>query len=103
MEGGGINLNSIISQVLSTVPVWGIVLAGIGFWLNRVKKFQEKEEKRWSSIEHRIYNMEIILASSGIADIKRDMAASKEFQVESKMNFKALWRAVDPGGSRKSD
>ena len=97
-----INFSEVLKQVVSTVPIWGIVLAGLQYWLYKMKEFQRKEEERWNRIEQRIYNIEMSLASSGISDIKARLEAMQKAHVEQEMNVKALWRTIDRP-ERKSD
>lgn len=96
MDSGGIDFRQVMNGILQAVPVWGIVLGALQYWLHRQKKFQEAEEARWSRIESRIYNIEISLASSGIVDLKKTVDDMKAAHISQELNIKALWRTIDP-------
>jgi hypothetical protein len=96
------NITPMLTQALQTVPLWGIVLGALGFWLKKSAEYRKEEKERWDRIEARIYNLEMAVAQSGLKDLKSETNSLKERAVGFDASIKALWRAVDPP-MRKSD
>ena len=97
-----VNIGPIVKELLSAAPVWGIVLAALGYWLKKSERYHKEEKERWDRIENRIYNLEIAIAQSGVKDIRSDLNSLNEKAFSFDSSIKALWRAIDPP-QRKSD
>lgn len=91
----GFDLQVLLGQMASGVPLWAIALGIVKHWMNQRKEHDKEIKEQFVSINEKLNRIEVKLASSGIDDLKSNIESLKESRTKTDMKVEALFRHVD--------
>lgn len=95
MQEGGINLSLVFSEMISNVPIWTVGFFILKFWLKKREDADLQVQITMRSMRNQLNRIELILAESGLQDLKQNIESLKESRTKHEMQIQSLFRVVD--------